>query len=35
MTVVQDILKKIEESINNTQLKEEFSKKGEVLEVKD
>ncbi len=35
MTVVQDILKKIEESINTVQLKEEFSKKGEVLEVKD
>ena len=35
MSAVQDILRKIEENINSTELKDEFSKKWEVLEVKD
>lgn len=35
MWVAQDILKKIETTINNTSLQDEFSKKWEILEVKD
>lgn len=35
MTFTDDILKKIEKSIENTNLKDEFSKKGEILELRD
>lgn len=35
MSVVNDILKKIEQQISDTSLKDEFSKKWEVLEIKD
>lgn len=35
MSVSTDLLQKIEQQINSTSLKEEFSKKGEILEIKD
>lgn len=35
MSVTQELLQKIEEQINSTSLQEEFSKKGEILEIKD
>lgn len=35
MTVADDILKKIEASINQTELADGFTKKGEILEIKD
>ncbi len=35
MSVSQEILKKIEETINNASLKDEFTKKWEIFEVKD
>jgi len=35
MIHVQDILSKIEKQINSTQLNQEFSKQGEILEIKD
>lgn len=35
MSVVNDILKKIQEQIESTSLKDEFSKKWEILEIKD
>lgn len=35
MDVVSDILKKIEKDLDSKNLKEEFSKKGEILELKD
>lgn len=35
MSVTQELLQKIEEQINTTSLKDEFSKKGEILEIKD
>lgn len=35
MSVSQDLLKKIEEQINNVALSDEFNKKGTILEIKD
>jgi F-type H+-transporting ATPase subunit alpha len=35
MNNVHDILSKIEEQINSTNLEEHFSKQGEILEIKD
>ena len=35
MSVAQDLLKKIEDQIQNADLSEEFSKKGTILEIKD
>jgi F0F1-type ATP synthase alpha subunit len=35
MSVVDSILKKIEEQIHNTSLDQSFSEKGVVLEIKD
>ena len=35
MSIAQELLQKIEEQIASTSLKEEFSKKGEILEIKD
>lgn len=35
MTVADDILKKIDESINQAHLADGFTKKGEILEIKD
>lgn len=35
MSVAQDLLKKIEDQINDSQIGEEFSKKGTILEIKD
>lgn len=35
MIHVQDILSKIEKQINSTQLDQQFSKQGEILEIKD
>jgi F-type H+-transporting ATPase subunit alpha len=35
MSVTQELLAKIEEHINATSLQDEFSKKGEILEIKD
>ena len=35
MSVVQDLLQQIEKGINHAQLNEDFTKKGEILELKD
>ena len=35
MSNVQEVLKRIEDQINQTDLTEQFTKQGEVLEVKD
>jgi F0F1-type ATP synthase alpha subunit len=35
MSVSTELLKKIEASIDEVSLKEEFNKKGEILEIKD
>lgn len=35
MTTVEAIIKKIEEQINNSDIKESFTKQGEILEIKD
>lgn len=35
MTVADDILKKIDASINQTHVADSFTKKGEILEIKD
>lgn len=35
MTIVDSILKKIEEQINNSDITETFSKQGEILEIRD
>ena len=35
MDIVSDILKKIEKDLDSKDLKEQFSKKGEILELKD
>lgn len=35
MTIVEDILKRIEKDLDGKDLKQQFSKKGEILELKD
>ena len=35
MSVVQELLEQIEKGINHAQLNEDFTKKGEILELKD
>jgi F0F1-type ATP synthase alpha subunit len=35
MSVTQELLQRIEDQINATTLQDEFSKKGEILEIKD
>jgi F0F1-type ATP synthase alpha subunit len=35
MSQVETILKKIEDQINGTELKQQFSKQGEIVEIKD